>query len=395
MDDIFVRSVFRTRVNIDPKDLDKTFLTKGGALDRALKAKISGILPQVGYIKPGSLTLLERSPPLIEGSHFSGSCTFHVRVSVKSLVPFKGLQFRSCLVTGVSKFGIVAQPTLSLPFIIFIPIVEKAGDIVQEVQAGNRIDVTVVDFKLRPPNKDLKHSSYWIVASLDAIVNQDELINYLIRPAGAEEIQFQLTQAPDYNGIDTSRYTGAITFKIINEIKDIIQDINTNYDSVTDTFRGNQKITKFWDQHVKHFINEYELIYPIHDYMNFANLYSTHEEYIDRRIISRAYFKMHEMLGTQYPDIGQRLIDSMSADVIKILCLGEAPGGFLQSILHNRKSRMVNDLYYAVSITTDSHKGSTRTWDKLVKKLQEAKESVTIFLDQSTEPVYHPDNSVN
>src|SRR3989338_7141964 len=138
----------------------------------------------------------------------------------------------------------------------------------------------------------------------------------------------------------------------------------------------------------------------MHDYMNFANLYSTHEEYIDRRIISRAYFKMHEMLGTQYldivsltfhayfkmhemlgtqyPDIGQRLIDSMSADVIKILCLGEAPGGFLQSILHNRKSRMVNDLYYAVSITTDSHKGSTRTWDKLVKKLQEAKESVTI-----------------
>lgn len=100
--------------------------------------------------------------------------------------------------------------------------------------------------------------------------------------------------------------------------------------------------TKIWDK-AKKISNNYELIYlPNKKYK--INSISKYEP------LSRSYFKLWEML-TDYNFITEQ-------KNIKVVCLAEGPGGFIEAIINFRKRKFYhgfrNDHIYAITLKSDN-----------------------------------------
>jgi 23S rRNA U2552 (ribose-2'-O)-methylase RlmE/FtsJ len=95
------------------------------------------------------------------------------------------------------------------------------------------------------------------------------------------------------------------------------------------------KYAEEWDRHKK-YMNPYEFINTPYD--------SNTPSVCSYRPISRAYFKMVEILNTfpfHFPRMG-----------MKCFHLAEGPGGFIEAMVHYRKNR--NDVYHGMTLMDDS-----------------------------------------
>lgn len=126
-----------------------------------------------------------------------------------------------------------------------------------------------------------------------------------------------------------------------------------NFDSATGT-ASNYNILDFWGRHVKYVINETEMIFPNGQYLNqltkiihgkSETIKSSKEGnrkiftengkpiativYRDPHVINRAYYKMREFI--QF--FGLEVFPRTS---MKIACIAECPGGFIQALLDQR-----------------------------------------------------------
>ena len=103
---------------------------------------------------------------------------------------------------------------------------------------------------------------------------------------------------------------------------------------------------------VKRQIHEYEYIYT-------SSYYKKNISYISP--ISRSYFKFREIYNS-YPLLNS-FEDKLSD--IKILCLAEAPGGFIQSILDLIPNEKIDKIHGITLISEDS---KIPSWNHLIRK---------------------------
>ena len=143
----------------------------------------------------------------------------------------------------------------------------------------------------------------------------------------------------------------------------VIDGLDGDLDSGLDSGRdvppgpGLEYSVNIWSAHIRKFINDYELLRPDGDYKDqiqkFVKIPDT-----DRNV-SRAYYKLYEMLKMREDALDGRHI--FSAAGANILCMGEAPGGFINALLDLYGDR--GNTITGVSITEDSRR--PKVWGRL------------------------------
>jgi len=103
-----------------------------------------------------------------------------------------------------------------------------------------------------------------------------------------------------------------------------------------------------WDKYKKH-LNLYEYIYIQ------SNI---HKNICKILPISRSYFKLHEILNDF------NILDNYKN--IKITCIAEGPGGFIQSLLNNLNKKNINiEKIYGITLISNSN--DIPSWNPIIK----------------------------
>jgi 23S rRNA U2552 (ribose-2'-O)-methylase RlmE/FtsJ/DNA-directed RNA polymerase subunit E'/Rpb7 len=113
-----------------------------------------------------------------------------------------------------------------------------------------------------------------------------------------------------------------------------------------------------WSAHIRKFINEYELLRPDGGYKDqLRGLVAIPDT--DKNV-SRAYFKLYEMLNMREESLdGRHIFDGGNGD--DILCMGEAPGGFINALIDVYGDRGNN----ITGVSISEELGRARVWDRL------------------------------
>jgi 23S rRNA U2552 (ribose-2'-O)-methylase RlmE/FtsJ len=131
-----------------------------------------------------------------------------------------------------------------------------------------------------------------------------------------------------------------------------------------------------WSSHIRKFINEYELLRPDGDYQDQMRGLIPYQ--VTDKNVSRAYYKLYEMLKMREESLdGQHIFSGGDGD--QILCMGEAPGGFINALLDLYADRC--NTITGVSISEDANRA--RVWgrleDLITKKYPEAYRQVHLM----------------
>jgi 23S rRNA U2552 (ribose-2'-O)-methylase RlmE/FtsJ/DNA-directed RNA polymerase subunit E'/Rpb7 len=114
-----------------------------------------------------------------------------------------------------------------------------------------------------------------------------------------------------------------------------------------------------WSAHVRKLVNEYELLRPDGDYRDqlkaLINIPPADKN------VSRAYYKLYEMLKMREESLNGEHIFNGAVEGGRILCMGEAPGGFINALvdLYGTRGHMIT----GVSISEDRQR--EKVWARL------------------------------
>jgi len=420
MDELYLPVKFSCDISVPPAGLNKgLYKTIKQMVHTRLNNKC---LPRFGHIQPGSVEILDKQLGTYSGSHFTGNIQFKVHVACRAAQPIKGARI-PCRVLGKNDAGIIAQ-NFRAPFIMFVP---KDKDNFEQLAAINHndiIEVEILDWKLQAPTKDQPVAQYWIISRitseraygsgltsigkhefypLDFILmrgtpdrsNRTELtarwydVFQSIKAEIDGTIKFGYTEhlrglKSDYerdflissivpNKVDTAWVVkksedGGMEFESLGgsapkPAADDLPNNVENMDVVLALRGGGYKVVNFWSDHIKYAINEYELLRPNGEYRR--QMKSARYDYRDMgfNAISRAYYKMYEMLGSTFD--GKTILPQQPQQPLSVLCIAEAPGGFVQAIINKKILPKGSDIL-AMSI---SEKGRSNVWGDLQERL--------------------------
>lgn len=425
MDELYLPVKFSCDISVPPAGLNKSlYKTIKQTVYNRLNNKC---LPRIGHIQPGSVEILDKQLGTYSGSHFTGNIQFKVHIACRAAQPVRGARI-PCRVLGKNDAGLIAQ-NFRAPFIMFVP---KDKDNFEQLAAINHndiIEVEILDWKLQAPTKDQPTAQYWIISritserasssALTAIGKHEFYPLDFIMMRGTPDIHnrteltarwydvFQSIKAEidgtiklgyvehlrglksDYERdflisaivpkrVDTAWVVkksedGAMKFESLGgsapepSADDLPSDVE-NMDIVLSLRGGGFKVVNFWSDHIKYAINEYELLRPNGEYRK--QIKSTRYNHTDTgdNAISRAYYKMYEMLGTSFD--GRTILPVQPQQPLSVLCIAEAPGGFVQAIINKGVLPKGSDIL-AMSI---SEKGRSNVWGDLQARLTDRKD---------------------
>jgi 23S rRNA U2552 (ribose-2'-O)-methylase RlmE/FtsJ len=232
----------------------------------------------------------------------------------------------------------------------------------------------VEDFRLLPPNKERRKSQYMIIGTFLSKKDGSTVRTMNVEIGVSCELLNTIEEGT-YDAIDRA-HADEVSVEKILKLKKTIYTMNDDYNRIKDPISavhggfGND----FWGRFLKFFVYDYELVFAQEQYLRLmASVTNTDATtllatYRPKNIISRAYFKLHEILNTTHGNDDKTLISRLPNNP-NILSIGEAPGGFIQCILHHLKESASLNLY-GISITTaNAHVSST--WGKLISLLEE------------------------
>ena len=179
-----------------------------------------------------------------------------------------------------------------------------------------------------------------------------ERSTYLVRPLKGEgERRFHTIQQLTKNDLYVRNSTIYVVEAQIGEGDD---DGDDGDEQVVDLEFG----LNIWSAHIRKFINEFELLRPDGDYQDQMRGLIPHQ--VTDRNVSRAYYKLYEMLKMREESLdGRHIFSGGSND--QVLCMGEAPGGFINALLDLYGDR--GNTITGVSISEDVNR--TRVWGRL------------------------------
>lgn len=219
---------FTARINLEPKDLNSKMYS---TLEHAVKKKFSGLcIPKLGYVKPGSVSILSKQIGKSSGTHFTGDMSFYVKVSALVTRPVKG-QVIDALVISKHDTGVVAR-NYTLPYTLFIPKLpnDEGSDNIDRIQKNTHIRVEVLDSELNPPDKEVKKAEYWVVCKLNEI--EVKSISRLDLPhvPGSQDWPILQPSIQSYDDINESRdLLTDSAYGALQEAKGLIERMNTDY----------------------------------------------------------------------------------------------------------------------------------------------------------------------
>jgi len=221
-DNVFVPMQFPARIDLKPNQIDtKLYQT----IERIVNRKYSGTcLPKIGYIKPGSISIVSKQIGRYVGTHFTGNFTFHMQLSALVTRPVKG-QIIDAIVTSKYDTGVAAKNHI-LPYTLYVPKMpdDENSSKIDHVTKNSYIRVEVIDSELNPPDTDISRSEYWVVCKLNEV--DIKSVRRLDLPTVNEVGDFMLV-VKGYEDIDDDR--NELTdesYATLQESKQLIEEMN-------------------------------------------------------------------------------------------------------------------------------------------------------------------------
>lgn len=283
---------FNVNKNLNPKYLTKSYRE---VLEKEINNEYDGKFTLNGYIKPGSIKILDINRGKIQGSSLHSYPTFNINFTAKCLV-FKAGDIVTCRIDEKIMNCMIASNYIIKTIYIAKYIQDKKNNEFPEsiinysnISIGDIVDMVVIESGLH--KNSLTVSGY--------IMRKNNIRSSLVM--GHIPLKFNYYYKPKN------------TSSLLNMINDDMKDLDTN---ITDAENKIDNITNVWNKYIKNVLGDD--FYIITKNSDIKNTY-----------ISRAYFKLMEVL-TQFPIANYR-------NSIYIACLSEAPGGFCKAIYDYRK----------------------------------------------------------
>jgi 23S rRNA U2552 (ribose-2'-O)-methylase RlmE/FtsJ/DNA-directed RNA polymerase subunit E'/Rpb7 len=346
MNHLYVPQIIKVKVILDPVDMCKDY-------EQKIKEKLGNRCYMDGFIIKSTISIIKIENGKREGSHLHGFLTFHVEFSALFCVPKRDVII-PCRIKKINKFGVMAE-SFPIPMDIIVP---------RQLQAYSDID------KL----KDLYEGEYISVKITDYTMESNKLVVVgVITEAGLPKpntIELPLDGLVSY---DVSQIVGESsydrTMPAPNPIYGSNDALNELKDKITPFCKIMYNNRSLWQSEIKKKINPYELVdeYRGHDLIKY-NYTSIYDEQSIYRVITRAYFKLWEVLSDTH------ILDQYVNQPINIANLAEGPGGFIQCVLDFRnrqhKSEWKQDTYHAITIKQNVNIASLKSvqdWDNYPK----------------------------
>lgn len=357
----FRRETYTVKVELKPSYLDSNYIER---LKEQLRMTYENKChPQMGYIKKGSVTLIKKSSGDILGSQFTGTPTFSLTFSCLTTRPLKG-SVLVCLVTKKNTTGILAIPRGGLPYIVIVPrnleMDEHNQALIDSVKVQDTIEIVIEDSQLNPRDKKNNTAKYHIIGRINKTNLANEKVVRLpsLNPVdiiGDIRVVDNVADYPAWK--ERTEYTNnAGAYKVYPELERVkAKKAELDAEASKLEMKGRRRDETFWDR-VKVMINDYELVDELSTMARFS--------------VSRAFYKMHEMIKEQNDIFGLN-----PPHDIRVLNIAESPGGFIQALIYNRKYNISGsgrdkvDNYYAVSLR---ERADVTLWNTLQQKTTEA-----------------------
>ena len=105
MTELYITNIIDYTTSIEPKDINKNI---NATLSKRLKNEIEGKCIKEGYVKKGSIKIVNRSLGEILSSHFNGTILYHIKFKAEICNPVEGMII-DVKVVNINKMGILAE----------------------------------------------------------------------------------------------------------------------------------------------------------------------------------------------------------------------------------------------------------------------------------------------
>ena len=324
IDRLYIPTILKTRINLECHEMTHNI---SATLERKLQEKYSRKpCTRNGYIKRGSLRLVEKSKGSIRPAHSTGQATYIVTFKVDLYVP----TVNSIVKAQIRNTNKAALLAIADPLQILIP---RQGNFTQDANLFNQyrngdiVNVKIRQFRLEP-------DYIFAVGSLENFIMETEKM-YLIPHGNLDLSNLKIS-------LEHTTTMPAIKTEIYGDPQPLYQK-----KSEIDPHEN------IWRSHIRYFINPFELLdnpaYNKETVVRFQHVWDrktnkwigtdvatsgtgseTGGKGVPYQPFSRAYYKLREILH----DFS--ILNDWESRSIKVLCLAEGPGGFVQAILDSR-----------------------------------------------------------
>jgi 23S rRNA U2552 (ribose-2'-O)-methylase RlmE/FtsJ len=331
----YVATNYKTRVDLQPDEIQKDRiddfllqrLTREYGRGRTIK---DGNV--MGYIRKGSVKLVQRSRGFIVGSHFTGHLTFDVVINFDLYTPTLNRVVQATVTRKTPVAFMAEAPPLRI-IIAKTTSFQQDNDLFDLVNPGMLIPIEILHY-------DLRGNHIFAIGRLREF-QENYAKSFEIDVPRVPESSFALFGVPP-------ELASSTTVPRLNEAYGDPSNLNKAKDALADP-NDPQKVA-YWEYYMKQFLNDYEII-------GNPQYYPTNEIYnLSPAPFSRAFYKLLEILKDE------EVLREFDQTPISALLLGEAPGGFIQALIETRKDPL--DKYVAVTAPVDpaDPKGPIR-WD--------------------------------
>ena len=153
---LFIPIKFKTQVYLAPAELDARYQER---LEDKLKKNFEGICTKHGFIKPGSIEIIKKSPGTFIKEYFNGYIKFEIQCRAETCNPVQG-SIVSAVIKNKNQLGILAESSMDdLPILDIIVPIKTAGIIsqinVDTLQIGDTISVEVMGKKFQMSDRKI------------------------------------------------------------------------------------------------------------------------------------------------------------------------------------------------------------------------------------------------
>ena len=173
MDDLFVPTKGNTSVTLYPRDLNNQINAR---ILKKLKSQLEGKCIKEGFVREGSVKMLNRSLGHGQAATFDGSITFYVEYSMEVCNPLEGVVIE-VQALNVNKMGVLAGIPYQAQSPLYIMLAKQHHIDDEEIKPGSKSDIQFdkinVDdvFKVRVVGKRFEYgdTQITIIAVLESV----------------------------------------------------------------------------------------------------------------------------------------------------------------------------------------------------------------------------------
>jgi len=315
---LYLPTTLDTKVKIPASQINPNLESN---IKRMVERKFGNKFFSFGHVRPGTIKILKRSiGHKIGSSDFSGSFTFDVVFQCEVFLPQVGQEI-DARVKSICKIGILAKSDNNKITVMLSKPHQTNLELFSDVMVESRIRARILDFRI-----DNQNSTINVIGDMVEVI-EGVYQNYLLPRVDDVKIEifgnFETTSNVDNLYINYSNFISSINSKSLMDPYSMFTPSNISMKE-WNSLKRKKSFSSFKDywRLAKSMVEDYELV---HRYKGIINQLDSEKN-------------------------------------LTFLCLGEAPGGFIQALAHYRlvEYNISSDKFHAYTLKVDN---ANQLWD--------------------------------